>query len=470
MQNQILNYSSIAKKEGAFRLDAEHYQEQFSINEKKLIRFGSTSLLKLLAQPVITGHTPSMKIESYYGGNIHFVKTDNLREFNISGEFSHYLSESGNEVIKKSSLKDDDLIITIIGATHKIVGRTALVQKENLPANINQNIALVRLKKHSPAFLSVYLNSHIGRLALWHLSRQTGQVNLNCREIEKILVPNASDNFVQYVEDNYKNAIVYEHKSNLVFQEAQIILLSELGLADWRPKHRRTFIKNYSDTQRVGRADAEYFQPKYEEIVRTIKSYSGGWDTLECLVTIKKCIEVGSINYLAEGIPFVRVSNLSPFEITEEKYISEALYSDIKKHQPEQGEILFSKDATPGIAYYLREQPLKMIPSGGILRLKSKTDKISNEYLMLVLNSMLTKEQINRDVGGSVILHWRPDQVHETMIPILPKEKQAQIQQKVVESFDLRKRSKHLLECAKQAVEMAIEQDEQTAIDWLASQ
>ena len=53
------------------------------------------------------------------------------------------------------------------------------------------------------------------------------------------------------------------------------------------------------------------------------------------------------------------------------------------------------------------------------------------------------------------------------MIPILPKEKQARIQQKVTESFDLREQSKHLLECAKRAVEMAIEQDEQTAIEWM---
>ena len=187
-------------------------------------------------------------------------------------------------------------------------------------------------------------------------------------------------------------------------------------------------------------------------------------------MTIQKCVEVGSKEYLDEGIPFVRVSNLSPFEITEEKYISEALYADIETHQPEQGEILFSKDATPGIAHYLREQQKKMIPSSGILRLKRIDDRVDNEYLALVLNSLLTKEQINRDVGGSVILHWRPDQVQSTVIPILPKEKQTRISQKVTESFNSRKQSKHLLECAKRAVELAIEQDEQTAIDWLENE
>ena len=123
--------------------------------------------------------------------------------------------------------------------------------------------------------------------------------------------------------------------------------MSELGLADWHPKHQLTFVRNYSDSEQVKRLDAEYFQPRYKEIVHAIKSYSGGWDTLGSIVTMKKCIEVGSDGYLDEGIPFIRVSNLSPFEITEEKYISEALYAEILQHQPEQGEILFSKDATP---------------------------------------------------------------------------------------------------------------------------
>ena len=55
----------------------------------------------------------------------------------------------------------------------------------------------------------------------------------------------------------------------------------------------------------------------------------------------------------------------------------------------------------------------------------------------------------------------------ETVVPILPPAIQDEIRQKITESFFLRRQSKHLLECAKRAVELAIEQDEQTAIDWL---
>ena len=287
--------------------------------------------------------------------------------------------------------------------------------------------------------------------------------------IKSFLIPDLDEQFQDVIALCCRRAEKLRKDSKECYDKAQTLLLSELGLVDWQPEQELTFIKNFSDTERAERIDADYFQPKYDDIVNAIKNYPGGWDTLGNLVTLKKCVEVGSKEYLETGIPFVRVSNLSPFEITQEKYISEELYAEIKQHQPKQGEILFSKDATPGIAYYLREVPEKMIPAGGILRLKNRTHKIENQYLTLVLNSILTQEQINRDVGGSVILHWRPDQVAETVIPILHQDKQTEIKQKVIESFNGHKHAKNLLEHAKRAVEIAIEQDEQAAIDWLES-
>ena len=276
-----------------------------------------------------------------------------------------------------------------------------------------------------------------------------------------------SSQFESLIAGLVQDSLLSIDNAKEVYSQAETQLLSEVGLIEWRPEHQLTFIVNYSDMQSAGRMDADYFQPKYGEIVDAIKGYAGGWDTLGNLVTMERCIEVGSGEYLEEGIPFIRVSNLSPFDITEEKYISESLYEEIKQHQPEQGEILFSKDATPGIAYYLDEPPRKMIPAGGVLKLKSKTDKINNECLTLALNSMLTKEQANRDVGGSVIMHWRPEQIAEVAIPILSEATQTQIRQKITESVNLRRQSKRLLKRAKEAVEMAIEQDEATALAWL---
>ncbi len=267
-----------------------------------------------------------------------------------------------------------------------------------------------------------------------------------------------------------QQALQVRASSRAAYSRAESLLLSSLGLAGWMPENRLWFVRDYAEVREAERFDADYFQPKYDEIINAVKACPGGWDALGNLVSARKCVEVGSAQYLGEGVPFVRVSDLGPFEIAREKYISESFYSRIREHQPERGEILFSKDATPGIAHYLREEPERMIPSGGILRLKSETDRVNNEYLTLALNSICTREQVNRDVGGSVILHWRPEQAMRTAIPILPRETQAEIRRMAVESFRLRAESGRLLERAKRAVEIAIEENEEAAREWLAKE
>ena len=367
--------------------------------------------------------------------------------------------------MKRSWFQQGDILLSIVGT----IGSLSIVTDKIKKATGSCKIAILRPKRMSSEYIASFLQSKFGQFQIKRNTRGAVQQGLLLKDMERIKVYIPSDKLEKSICREIQDSIKLNRSSTEMYTDAHTLLYSELGFSDWQPKHQLTFIKNCSDTVQVNRIDAEYYQPKYDEIVQVIKSYSGGWDTLDNLVTIKKCVEVGNKEYLSAGIPFVRVSNLKPFEFTEEKYISEALYAKIAQHQPEQGEILLSKDATPGIAYYLRENPPKMIPSGGILRLKSKTDRINNEYLTLVLNSKLTKEQAKRDVGGTLILHWRPDQVKATIIPILPEGKQTQIQQKAVESLNLRMQSKHLLECAKRAVEIAIEQDEQTAIEWLES-
>lgn len=177
--------------DGTLRLDAEHYQAKYEEIEKKIAKGECCTLRELLAYPVITGHTPSMRIDRFYGGSISFVKTDNVRENKVVAPFTDYLTEAGNAEVLNSQLAADDIVLTIIGATFDVVGRSAIVRDSHLPANINQNIALIRPDKAKidPNYLSAYLNTRYGRGTLHYHSRQTEQVNLNCREVERISVP-----------------------------------------------------------------------------------------------------------------------------------------------------------------------------------------------------------------------------------------------------------------------------------------
>ena len=91
------------------------------------------------------------------------------------------------------------------------------------------------------------------------------------------------------------------------------------------------------------------------------------------------------------------------------------------------------------------------------------------DYLTLVLNSIVVKMQAERDAGGSVIQHWKPSEIENVVVPILDNEGQIQIAEKVQESFALRKECARFLDLAKTAVEVAIEQGEDKAMELLCS-
>jgi len=464
VQSSVVTYSKL-REHPEFRIDAECFKPYHLAVDQSIVKKGFTLIQDYSLSVINFGAYSLCNHIEFLDSGKPFLVTEDINNNVIETEKLHYISDEIHFLLHKSHCVNGQVLLTMAGA---YLGQAA-VFNENFECSSNQAIAKITLKPNSinPYYLSTFLNCRHGQSQIERFRTGAGQPNLNLGLIKLIKVADASGNFQNIVSRLINEALNYRKTSINSFKKAQDLLLAELGLNNWCPTHQLTFIKNYSDTVRAGRIDAEYFQPKYDEIINVVKAYRGGWDTLGNLVTMKKCIEVGSDEYQDEGVPFVRVSNLSPFEITEEKYISEKRYQEIKQHQPQKGEILFSKDATPGIAYYLRETPKKMVPSGGVLRLKTKSANIKNEYLTLVLNSLLTKEQVNRDAGGSIIHHWRPDQVTGVGIPILPEAKQLEIRQKITASFTLRKQSKHLLECARQAVEMAIEQDEQTAIRWL---
>ena len=133
---------------------------------------------------------------------------------------------------------------------------------------------------------------------------------------------------------------------------------------------------------------------------------------------------------------------------------------------PKKNTILLSKDGSVGIAYKV-ENDLDVITSGALLHLTVKNNDFLPDYLTLVLNSIVVKLQAERDAGGSIIQHWKPSEIENVIIPKLPKAVQNQIAEKVQESFALRKESKRLLDLAKHAVEVAIEQGEDAAMKLL---
>jgi type I restriction enzyme M protein len=285
--------------------------------------------------------------------------------------------------------------------------------------------------------------------------------------LKNILIPQFSNSFQQLIESLVIKSNKIIEKSKQLYQQAEELLLTELGLKDWQPTEDNITVKSFSQSFLAsGRLDAEYYQPKYDQLISKINNYN--YLQLIDIVTIKKSIEPGSDVYSDQGIPFIRVSNLSQYGLSEtEIYLPENLIENIHTLKPKKDTILLSKDGSIGIAYKV-DQDLDIITSSAILHLTIKNNLlILPDYLTLVLNSIITKLQAERDSGGSIIQHWRISEIEQILIPVIDLSLQENISNKMQESFNLRQQSKQLLEIAKIGVEKAIESDEDIAINWI---
>ena len=459
----MLNFSIIQKSqlEGAERIDAEYYQPEYLELNKKLEEFGKN--LKTLGELLdkgnsLTGGATPLGAEYPLSG-IKFLRVQNIMPgyFDLSDVV--FIDEKIHNVqLKRSRLADGDVLLTITGVSY---GKSVVYKKDFGEANINQHSVRIHLKNEIiPEYISAFFNSKYGRFQSDKKITGNSRPALAYEEIKSYKIPFLSLIKQLAVKGFYDRSLMKVEESNSLYKQAENLLLEKLGLADYKPKDELSFVVNFSDIKIANRMDSEYFQPKYEKLMSKLKTKSS--KLLKELISMKKGFEPGSDVYQEEGKLFIRVSSVTKQELIDkdQKYLKDDLYQKLKKDfEPQIGEILLTKDANPGIAYVIKE-PVEGIISGGILRLKLK-ENIDAEYLALCINSLIGKMQAERDAGGSIISHWRPEQMKELLIPILPKTAQEKIAELVRKFHEARKKSKELLEEAKRKVEEMIEKGDQ---------
>jgi len=450
----MINFSIIQKSqlEGAKRLDAEYYQPEYFIDFSK----GSWSPIGGFTEICQYGISVAMNEEKI--GYPIFKMNDIVDGFLLDDQIKFVDIPKG--IFNNFKLGKNDVLFNRVNS-EDFVGRTGIF-KLKMDATFASYLVRIRLRNDSgilPDYLNIFLNSSYGIKQIRKFRRRAvNQANVNAEELKQINIAVLPFNFQKEV-GRMSNELWQDFEdSKFFYYQAESLLLEELKIRDFNSSDGVGFVINSSEIKVNGRCDAEYFQPKYEKLAEHIKKKCNGV-LLGDLVTMKKGIEPGAEEYQKEGRQFIRVSSLSKFGVndSDQKCLSEELYQKLKDNfEPKKGEILLTKDASPGIAYVLKED-IEGIVAGGILRLKLKNKEVEDEYLALCINSIVGQMQAERDAGGSVIAHWKPEQIKNILIPILPKPIQQKISDLIRRSHESRKKAKELLEEAKRKVEKMIE-------------
>ena len=456
MPYSIVNYSEV-NGTFDFRIDGEYWHPKYLQVENK-IENHKWSYLANIAK--IKGGKRLPLGETFSEHGVPYIRAEDVKYF-VDYEHSPRISNELHQKLAQYQTQTNDILITIVGNS---IGDVGFVKFDLEKCNLTENCAKLTDLALLPDYVFLFLISNYGQNQIHREKVGTAQPKLALTRIANLKVPILGKSFQIDLQNIVTKSYEIWEQSKYQYLLSRTLLLSELGLADWQPKHRLTFVKNYSDTEQVERIDAEYYQPKYEEIAHAIKSCSGGWDTLENLVDLKD-------------------ENFRPADKTEYKYIELANIAgngEIAGCMIEQGQdlpsrarrkvatgdaIVSSIEGSLDSIALIDEEYDQALCSTGFYVVNSQA--FNSETLLVLLKSIVGQLQLKKGCSGTILTAINKDEFGKVILPIIVEEKQIQIQQKVVESFRLRKQSRQLLECAKRAVEIAIEHDEQTAIDWL---
>lgn len=457
MQYSVVNCSEVMSHKDK-RMDSEHYHPCHLNNLEKYK--GKSKRLGDYILHMSGGATPLGAI--YPETGIPFLRVENIMQNCISESNMVYITDEQHQTIARSELKENDVLLTITGVSF---GKSAVVTEQFQGSNINQHSVKMTVAGISPHFLASFLNCKYGySQSARHVVGVTRPA-LDYSAIRSFYIPDLSDAFQGIVEYVCLQAETARENSFSVYHQAQLLLLLELGLTDWQPDHRLWFVKYCSDIQQAERFDADYFQPKYDEVVDAIQNYPGGWGRAGDLLNLKaknhnpdgareyKYIELANITENGEvaGCTTAQGRDLpsrARCEVSENDVIVSSVEGSLEK-----------------IAMIREEYGRESLCSTGFHIIDS--DMLNPETLLVFLKSPAGLLQLKKGCSGTILTAISEDEFRKIVLPKISPQQQARIKEKVSESFALSKQSKHLLECAKQAVEIAIEKNERVAVKWL---
>jgi type I restriction enzyme, S subunit len=170
------------KKNEVDKLKKNIFAKKFKLNSN-IVKLGD------LCEVITKGTTPTSLGFKFIDKGINFIK---IQSINNNGDFIKdkfaYINKDCNEKLNRSKLQVDDILFSIAGA----IGRTAIVTEEILPANTNQALAILRLKKDikiNKKFLLYSLNSDGIIKQSDAFKGGTAQQNLSLSQLKSYNIP-----------------------------------------------------------------------------------------------------------------------------------------------------------------------------------------------------------------------------------------------------------------------------------------
>lgn len=450
-----ITLSEALENNEVFRFDAEYFGKEALAVLARLQRHGSNTLLSIAT--ITDGiHTSLPFVDD---GDVKVLSAKHPKENFIDRSLFETISAAFHAKNPRTALREDDVLISTVGT----IGNSAVVTSDLLPANSDRHIGIVRLHKGtvSPYFLSTFLLGRYGRVQTWRETTGNVQPNLFISKIGKLLLPRFSGNLEKAVTQCVGWAYQLRSQSGQNLDMAEDTLLRSLGLENWQAPEPLSYIRNSRDAFAAGRLDAQYFTPR----VRALLDLLGqdGLTISDVAPPRHEKFESGkagkSFNYIEIG----DVRNDGSVESTELATTD----APSRATQYVRGGDVLTSTVRPirRLSAFVNVLQDGAVCSSGFVVLAP--NDLSASTLLTYLRLPLVCELMDLHTSASLYPAISEQDLLALPIPRISEKVQQRVDASVGAAHQAKQRSTYLLNAAKRAVEIAIEQDEKAAMAYL---
>ena len=186
--------------------------------------------LKDISTKITKGTTPSNIGESFSQTGVNYIRSEMLTQSKYINKCGLlFISSIVHEKMKRSQLEAGDILFSMAGV---YLGKTAILKYEDVPANTNQAVALIRVNTNlcNRDFIYYYLNQPVIIKYINQVSGQAAQPNINLQQIGAIdidLPDRAIQNNIADILSAYDDLIENNQKQIKLLEEAAMRLYKE---------------------------------------------------------------------------------------------------------------------------------------------------------------------------------------------------------------------------------------------------
>jgi hypothetical protein len=386
---------------------------------------------------------------------VRFITAQDIQDGFVDFGKARWISAAQHKGLlwKSETLKGQVLVAMAARLGH------AAVNDRTEPLNSSQDVAKITVANPDevdPYYLSVYLNSSIGRNLL--LASQTGSVQQHTnlgriKEIPVVVLPWSQQ---QLAASKYRDAIQKRQEAASTLNSAETILTESLGLDNLNLNSEKSYSRRFVDLQAENRFDAEYFSPKYQRVIKRLRE---GGQVLEDVVTLSERIFTPRIQAGSSHFRYIEIGSLTDDGEAEPEELETVNAPSRATWMVTAGDIITSTvRPLRRLSALIRDDQDGCICSSGfaVLRPNQGATGVAPEVLLTYLRLPIICEILNLNTTASMYPSIAVRRLLQLPISLPDRTAQRRIVAKVQKSFDLRLASTNLMNEAKSTVETLI--------------